>query len=907
MSRTFCLLALVLWAAFGCGRQYYRLQADREVSELIAEKSCDPRWGLPGFSIEMDPRSRYYDAYDPDKPPIPSDDPASHALMHFVDGKKGWHKWHKNGDRPGLENEEWKASLGEYVRYDDQGCIILDLDTALRLFRIHSPNYQRQLEELYLTALDVSTERFVLDTQFFFGNVTRFSHQGHNGRGGELSVLDTNNLGTGNGNASGGGAASRIQAHSVNAPGINPLTVPGVSSAGNVARRQFATAGELLVGFANSFVWSFSGDNRDAAISLANFSLVQPLLRGAGRDVALERLTRSERILLANMRSFQRYRQGTFTLVAIGEGVGGSQRSGGLLGDTGLSGFTGQGAGGQSGVGDATGIGRQGTDGGNTTGGTGAAATGLAGGGAGRVGGFYELLQRMQEIPNNEASIKAQQYTEQFLVDHFGGQLENTAELTTQLFELRQSIFTEQANLLLQRRDLRNSIEQFVTNTLGLPPDVCVKLDDSPLAGLKLLTPESVELQNATLRLQVELGKLGQNGVNPSKLLDLWPEVEKLNDEVKEVVSSTRRDLQELVKRLETEMPEFAQFEENHNRIRALLTELPAIKSSLDDAATAMDIAAAEGIRTRLIDWIRSLLPLIDELALTPVGPRLQGIRVEPISLASEEAFRIALTMRLDLMNSRAALVDQWRLIAFNADALQGSVNVSLRGDVTTSPNNIVKFQGANSRLQAGLEFDTPLTRLKERNNYRQSLIDYQRERRRLIQTEDGIHRDLRRMLRELNVQRENLELQRLAVRLALDRAVVTYMNQQKPGRVLGPNDVRNRLGALSDLRNTQNNIMSVWLRYQAVRMQLYRDLGLMQLDDNGRWIELPLPTTDEIEEEEVPIPPAVPIEWFELAADDGPHVKDNGKKATRKFDDRVVPASHQAEAKSPTQGVQRR
>jgi hypothetical protein len=38
----------------------------------------------------MDPRSRFFDPYDQDEPPMPPDDPISHELMLEVDGKKGF-------------------------------------------------------------------------------------------------------------------------------------------------------------------------------------------------------------------------------------------------------------------------------------------------------------------------------------------------------------------------------------------------------------------------------------------------------------------------------------------------------------------------------------------------------------------------------------------------------------------------------------------------------------------------------------------------------------------------------------------------------------------------------------------------------------------------------------------------
>src|SRR5690606_38645992 len=116
---------------------------------------------------------------------------------------------------------------------------------------------------------------------------------------------------------------------------------------------------------------------------------------GAGRDIALEQLTIVERGLLANLRAYQRYRQGFFTDVAIGEsGVTGPQRRGGFFGGTGLTGFTGTGSGGLGGVGAATGFGRGGF--GVGAAGTGG-GTGFAGGGAGQVGGFVGLLQSLQE------------------------------------------------------------------------------------------------------------------------------------------------------------------------------------------------------------------------------------------------------------------------------------------------------------------------------------------------------------------------------------------------------------------------------------------------------------------------------------------------------------------------------
>ena len=84
------LLTLLAW---GCTRSKYRVAADREAYHTIAERNCDPRWHASDYGINMDPRSRYFDRYDPDRPPMPQDDPASHQDMRRVDGMKGWSHW----------------------------------------------------------------------------------------------------------------------------------------------------------------------------------------------------------------------------------------------------------------------------------------------------------------------------------------------------------------------------------------------------------------------------------------------------------------------------------------------------------------------------------------------------------------------------------------------------------------------------------------------------------------------------------------------------------------------------------------------------------------------------------------------------------------------------------------------
>ncbi len=182
-----------------------------------------------------------------------------------------------------------------------------------------------------------------------------------------------------------------------------------------------------------------------------------------------------------------------------------------------------------------------------------------------------------------------------------------------------------------------------------------------------------------------------------------------------------------------------------------------------------------------------------------------------------------------------------------------------------------------------GVEFDAPFTRLVERNNYRQSLIDYQRSRRDLIRSHDSLHLGLRGLLRQIEQLRTDLEIQRRAVTIAIRRVDMTRaafyapVRPPQPGQrpaQFGPTAATNLLTALSALRNTQNNFMGVWLNYCAARMRLARELGIMTLDEDGNWIDHSAPNTsfddssatDESGSAELPLPPAVPTQWIDLA-----------------------------------------
>jgi hypothetical protein len=838
------LLACFLGSLSGCSRQFFRVRADKEVKYLITQKSNDPRWEYLNYTIGMDPRSRYFDPTNPDCPPMPYDDPASHRYMKCVAGRKQWPCWDMSGHWYYLENPQWKDLLTQYNEVTDEGAVKLTMNGAVCLAQVHSSDYRQKIETIYLSALDVSTERFRFDVQFFGNSATLFDHEG-------------------------------------------PLKNPGLGEQNSLTQntdlamnRQFSAGGELMVGLANQIVWQFAGPDTNVTTSLLNFSFLQPLLRNGGRAFVMERLTIVERALLANLRAMQFYRQGFYTQVTIGAAAGGGpQRQGGFFGGTGLTGFSGQGASGFGGVGSGT-FGIQGGGGGG--GGGASAGAGFVGGGAGQVGGFIGLLQQKQQIANLQLNLNSTLGTLGLLEANLDAGLIDIVQVD----QFRQNIETTRANLLSAQVSYQNSLDQFKAGTIGLAPDTNIELDDSMLAQFQFLDPDTIAVQRMIDEFVRVVGELPEEPSRPD-LLKAGETLAALRTRLADQFASAQSDMEKLTAAVpdrEKSMSDSQKksFEDERKKLLDNLQDVTTRFTDTDGALQNLQGSLQGGAGGEAVDQIVALgvglSGLTQELALVKARTRLETVTIPHVDLDSARALDIARANRLDWMNNRASLVDQWRLITFNANQLKAGLDLTFAGDMGTVGNNPVSFNGKDGSLRVGVRFEAPFTRRLERNDYRSALIFYQQQRRALYQYQDGVNLSLRSLLRSLAQLETNMEIQRRAVVIAVRRVDKTREDLNKPPapvqpgmpvEALGPTVGQNLIFALNDLTNAQNNLMSVVLNYYETRMLLYRALGIMELDDCGMWIERPIEDSVGLTEAECPMPPGVPTEWMEEAGVD--------------------------------------
>jgi hypothetical protein len=161
--------------------------------------------------------------------------------------------------------------------------------------------------------------------------------------------------------------------------------------------------------------------------------------------------------------------------------------------------------------------------------------------------------------------------------------------------------------------------------------------------------------------------------------------------------------------------------------------------------------------------------------------------------------------------------------------------------------DNPFRISGKNGSLSMGIQWDPPLTRLAERNIYRQSLIEYSQARRSYYRYVDRVYQGLRNTLRTIELNEVNFELRRAAVMVAISQVDITQLRLQEPPRPgleaqFSVTTARDLVNSLSDLLNVQNDFLSVWVNYEVQRMNLEYDLGLMEIDYRGLRVEQEIP-----------------------------------------------------------------
>ncbi len=836
-----CALTLGVCAVFGCTRSYYHDYADNDVYRILKSRLIDWRWRLPERPVEADPRSRMADRTDPNHTPIIPDEAAARRYQVSSRFPFEYIGWRKRGTAP-IEDLNWQGA----VSLEPDGKLLLGRDSIMRLGMLNSRDYQFQYENLYLSALNLTLARFQFMVQGYSSSALTYLPLTGAGyippvtsgevtagvTGASTSALTSTATGAASSGSTagstGGSSSTSTSGSSATASatsGSSAGSTAGAQTAARTAGRTFAsnatsttpnlnnqlqalttngfslnlmTGAQLLVNMANQLVFQYSNHGMQIASPNLTINFIQPLLRGAWARIVTQSLSLQEREVLYTMRSFAEFRRQFY--VGLITGSGGTSTS-----------------------------------------------------------GYLGLVSQLQAIRNAQANLNSYRQN----LDMYEAEMQAGLRTVLERDQLALNYQTTQAALLQQQAALQTALDAFKIS-LGLPPEMDVRIDDSVLDPF-LLADERLNL----LRFENDdlLIRLVQSKEPPrQELRDIATELstayallEAVHDELREEIHRWRarldRELKDGLKEpdLEHKKEIFAREDRLSQEILATIQDTDA---SIDSDQDALETFLARLETTPIAEAVPQLRDLMtkrfrDRLSNVYVAQtqtRVFLIELKPVDLTVDQAIQVALGNRLDLQNALAQVTDAWRQVEVDANSLRGFLNFVYTGSFNSAPNHATLFRfDASSTVQSfGLQFDAPINRRVERNQYRADQITYQRARRAYMLARDTVVQEIRLDTRQLALARRTFEINREQIISASRQLEQAEFALRTSTDTTAPVTL-NLLNALSGVLSARNSLIQSWVNYETARFSLYRDFDLMDIDSNGVWTNEDDPTAIQI------------------------------------------------------------
>ncbi len=203
-----------------------------------------------------------------------------------------------------------------------------------------------------------------------------------------------------------------------------------------------------------------------------------------------------------------------------------------------------------------------------------------------------------------------------------------------------------------------------------------------------------------------------------------------------------------------------------------------------------------------------------------------------PFEIPESVAIDLALEHRRDLQVANGQVYDAQRAVVVAADSLRAGLDVGGSARFTDDDDDgSLGFKGG--RYAALLSVDLPLERTRERNDFRNSLIDLEQATRSVQSLEDQIKLSIRDQLRILMESRETVRIQAQSVVLALKTVRGATLLVEA-----GRSQIRDLLEAQDALLAAQNQLTAAVINYRIAELELQGDLGLLNVNEKGLWQE---------------------------------------------------------------------
>ncbi|HEX7858945.1 MAG TPA: TolC family protein [Verrucomicrobiae bacterium] len=228
-------------------------------------------------------------------------------------------------------------------------------------------------------------------------------------------------------------------------------------------------------------------------------------------------------------------------------------------------------------------------------------------------------------------------------------------------------------------------------------------------------------------------------------------------------------------------------------------------------------------------------LPVSEKLHLEDEAlVQLQQHGLTPVQVATDFAYRVATQRQMQILNAIDQFEDSKRKIKVATNRLLPDLNLIADASLQSEePTDYTNFDPDDIRAGVGVELDLPIDRLRERNNYRATLISFESELRNLALTLDNLKDAIERGLRTLEQRRETYEIQEGALQVA-NRRVLSATQLIEAGRA----EVRDLVEAQDAQISAQNAVTQAIVSYQDAMLRLFLDIGILETESPRFWLK---------------------------------------------------------------------
>ncbi len=261
------------------------------------------------------------------------------------------------------------------------------------------------------------------------------------------------------------------------------------------------------------------------------------------------------------------------------------------------------------------------------------------------------------------------------------------------------------------------------------------------------------------------------------------------------------------------------------------------------DQARQAELSAKNNYVNAVANYLNSMDQFKIELGL-PIGEQvhlrddalvdLQNLGLIPLRVSTDLAYRIATERQARILNAIDQFEDSKRKIKVAVNRLLPDLNILADASLDSDrPTDYTRFNANDVRAGVGVELNLPIDRLRERNNYRATLISFESELRSLSLTLDTLKDGIERGLRTLEQRRQTYEIQQGALKVA-NRRVIAAGQLLEAGRA----EVRDLVDAQDAQVAAQNAVTQALVSYQDEMLRLLLEVGVLETESERFWLK---------------------------------------------------------------------